>query len=78
MQNAAVYVKTIVRESHQFEEACLKKKKTDFGVLATFWFSTFVMLLQHWESSRSIRKMNGTVRCHKDLNVEIERVHSIP
>jgi len=48
-----------MKESHRFEVACLKKKKKKkkkikkkkeskegkhFGCLATFWFSTFVML----------------------------------
>jgi len=43
-------VKTIVKESHKFELAHLKKKKNKkkkkhFGHPATFWFGTFVMLL---------------------------------
>ena len=43
-------VKTIVKESHKFELACLKKKKKKkkkekhFGRLVTFWFGTFAML----------------------------------
>jgi len=41
-------VKTIMKESHKFELACLKKKKKkkekQFGFLATFWFGTFAML----------------------------------
>ena len=43
-------VKTIVKESHKFELARLKKKKKKkkkekhFGRMATFWFSTFAML----------------------------------
>ena len=44
--------KTIVKESHKFELARLKKKKKmmkkkkekQFGHLATFWFGTFAML----------------------------------
>ena len=38
-------VKTIVKESHKFELANLKKKKKEkhFGRLATFWFGTFVL-----------------------------------
>jgi len=39
--------KTIVKVSHKFELARLKKKKKKekhFGRLATFWFSTFTML----------------------------------
>jgi len=39
-------VKTIMKESHKFELARLKKKKKEkqFGLLATFWFGTFAML----------------------------------
>jgi len=42
--------KTIVKESHKFELARLKKKKKEkkekhFGRLATFWFGTYAMLL---------------------------------
>jgi len=46
-------VKTIMKESHKFELARLKKKKNKrkkkkkgkhFGRLATFWFGTFAML----------------------------------
>jgi len=58
--------KTIMKESHKFELARLKKKKKKkkekhFGRLATFWFSTFAMLYSaagcvvHHEKS----KMNG-------------------
>jgi len=43
--------KIIVKESHKFELARLKKKKKKqkkkekhFGRLVTFWFSTFAML----------------------------------
>ena len=40
-------VKTIVKESHKFELARLKKKKKKkekhFGCLATFWFGAFAM-----------------------------------
>ena len=39
--------KTIVKESHKFELARLKKKKKKekhFGRLVTFWFGTFTML----------------------------------
>ena len=37
--------KTIVKESHKFELAHLKKKKEKhFGRPATFWFGTFAML----------------------------------
>ena len=35
--------KTVVRDLHNFEVANLKKKKTDFSYLVTFWFSTLVM-----------------------------------
>jgi len=42
--------KTIVKESHKFELARLKKKKEErikkekhFGRLVTFWFGTFAM-----------------------------------
>ena len=41
-------VKTIMKMSHKFEIAHLKKKKMKekhFGRLATFWFSTFAMLV---------------------------------
>ena len=36
-------VKTIVRESHNFELACLKKdeEKPILAVWATFWFSSY-------------------------------------
>jgi len=40
-------VKTIMKESQNFEPARLKKKKKKekhFGSLATFWFGTFTML----------------------------------
>jgi len=40
--------KTIVKDSRNFELACLKKKKKKekhFGRLVTFWFGTFAMLL---------------------------------
>ena len=43
-------VKTIVKELHNFELACLKKKKNKekkekhFCSLVTFWFDTFAML----------------------------------
>jgi len=39
-------MKTIVKESHKFELARLKKKKKEkhFGHLATFWFGTFAIL----------------------------------
>jgi len=39
-------VKTIVKESHKFELAHLKKKKKEkhFGCLVTFWFGTFTKL----------------------------------
>jgi len=48
--------KTMVKESHKFELACLKKRRrkrrrrknilaiNDFGHLATFWFGTLSML----------------------------------
>ena len=51
VENAAVLCETIVKESHKFELARLKKKKKKkkkkekhFGRLATFWFGTFAML----------------------------------
>ena len=40
-------VKTILKESHSFELARLKKKKKErklIGCLATLWFGTFMML----------------------------------
>ena len=65
--------KTIVKESHKFELARLKKKKKKkkekhFGHLATFWFSTFAMLFSatgcvvHHENTRK-----WTVRCYNGL-----------
>ena len=38
-----------MKESHNFEQACLKEKMKNkeeqhFGRLANFWFSTFMML----------------------------------
>ena len=54
--------KTIVKESHKFELARLKKKKKKkekhFGRLVTFWFGTFAMLFSatgcvvHHENTR--------------------------
>ena len=36
-------MKTIMKESYNFELACLKKKKRERS-LVTFWFSAFAML----------------------------------
>ena len=68
VKNAAFFcAKTIVKESHKFELARLKKKKNKkkkkkkekhFGCLVTFWFGTFAMLFSatgcvfHHESTR--------------------------
>jgi len=49
VENAAVLCETIVKESHKFELAHLKKKKKKkekhFGCLVTFWFSTFAIVV---------------------------------
>ena len=40
-------VKTIMKESHNFELARLKKKeRKNFVCLVTFWFGTFAMLFR--------------------------------
>ena len=50
VENAAVCAKTIMKESHKFELARLKKKKKKkkkekhFDRLVTFWFGVFAML----------------------------------
>jgi len=53
--------KTILKESHKFELAHLKKKKKEkhFGRLATFWFDTFAM---HYSATRKWR-----VGCYNGL-----------
>jgi len=52
-------VKTIVKDSRNFELARLKKKKKKekhFGHLVTFWFITFLMLF----------RATGNVICHEN------------
>jgi len=63
VQNATAPCETIVRESHNFELACLKMKKKrrkklrqTFGHLATFWFHTFTISFVPLESYWSIKK----------------------
>jgi len=56
-------VKTIVKESHKFELAHLKKmkkKEKHFSRPATFWFSTFTMLFN----------ATGCAVCHETLKDE--------
>ena len=55
--------KTIVKESHNFELACLKKKKKGFGCLATLWFGTFTILML-------FRATGRVIHCVKTLEDE--------
>jgi len=56
------FAKTVVKESHKFELACLnkkrkkKKKEKHFDHLVTFWFGTFTMLFS----------ATGCVFCHEN------------
>ena len=57
-------VKTIVKESREFELARLKKKKDKkiekhFGCRVTFWFGTFAML---FNTSGSVARHENTRR----------------
>ena len=55
-------VKTIVKESHKFELARLKKKKKKekhFGRLVTFWFGTFAM---HFSATGRVFRHENTRR----------------
>jgi len=52
--------KTIVKESHKFELAHLKKKKEKhIGRLATFWFGTFMM---HFSATGCVVCQDNTQR----------------
>lgn len=42
LQNATVLCKTVMKELHNFELACLRREH--FGCLANFWFGTLAML----------------------------------
>jgi len=62
--------KTIVKVSHKFELAHLKKKKKEkhFGHLATFWFGTFTMLFSATECVvRHENTQRRTVGCYNSL-----------